>query len=155
EYRVRSYLAANCVQCHQPGGLPVQSAMWDARITSSLGAAGIVNGALVQNFGDPNNRVMKIGSLSNSVMFLRVANLGGIHMPPLATSVINTQAVVLLTSWITLPPVGHIVDVTVLPDRNLQFTVAGAMGWTNIVEAATNLSSPVWVALTTNVFDGD
>src|SRR5262249_49793351 len=75
--------------------------------------------------------------------------------PPLATSVINTQAVDLLTSWITLPPVSHIVDLTLLPDRNLQFTVAGAMGWTNIVEAATNLSAPVWVALGTNVFDGD
>jgi glucose/arabinose dehydrogenase len=64
EFRVRSYLAANCVQCHQPGGVALQQASWDARITTPLSAAGIVDGLLVKNFGDTNNRVVKFGSLS-------------------------------------------------------------------------------------------
>src|SRR4030095_14354259 len=38
EYRVRSYLAANCVQCHQPGG--VGFGFWDARIRTPTPAAG-------------------------------------------------------------------------------------------------------------------
>ncbi|MEO7297350.1 MAG: PQQ-dependent sugar dehydrogenase, partial [Verrucomicrobiota bacterium] len=47
EHRVRSYLSANCVQCHQPGG-SAQS-YWDARITTPLSQANIVNGALFNN----------------------------------------------------------------------------------------------------------
>jgi len=35
EFRARSFLAANCSQCHQPGGA-AQRAVWDARITTPL-----------------------------------------------------------------------------------------------------------------------
>lgn len=153
EFRVRSYLAANCVQCHQPGGVPMQQANWDARITTPLTAANIVNGSVVQNFGDTNNRVVKLGSLSNSVMYYRVGNLGSYHMPPLATSVINTQAVNLLASWITLPPAVNLTKPSALPNGDFQFTVIGPSGWTNVVESATNLVAPVWSPLATNVFD--
>jgi uncharacterized repeat protein (TIGR03806 family) len=101
EFRVRSYLAANCVQCHQPGGVALQQANWDARITTPLAAAGIVDGPLVKNLGDTNNRVVRFGSLTNSVMYYRIAGMGTNHMPPLATSLVNTQAVQLLSDWIT------------------------------------------------------
>jgi uncharacterized repeat protein (TIGR03806 family) len=100
EYRVRSYLAANCVQCHQPSG-PAGLALWDARITTPGPHAGIINGPLNNDFGNPNNRVIVPGSPANSILLQRVANLGAAHMPPLATSVINTQAVQLLGDWIT------------------------------------------------------
>lgn len=99
EYRVRSYLAANCVYCHQPGG--ILSALWDARISTPGPFNGIINGALNNNLGNPGNRVIVPGSISNSVLFQRVASFGPLHMPPLATSVINTQAVELLSAWIT------------------------------------------------------
>jgi mono/diheme cytochrome c family protein len=99
EYRVRSYFAANCVQCHQPGG-PASLVLWDARISTPGPQAGIINGPLINNFGDTNNRVVVPGSLANSILYQRVANLGAAHMPPLATSVVNTQAVSLLSAWI-------------------------------------------------------
>ena len=99
DYRVRSYFAANCAQCHQPSG--VVSALWDARISTPGLLNGVINGPINNNFGNTNNRVVVPGSLSNSVLFQRVANLGPSHMPPLATSVINTQAVSLLAAWIT------------------------------------------------------
>jgi mono/diheme cytochrome c family protein len=101
EFRARSFLAANCEQCHQPGGVALQQANWDARITTPLKASGIVDGGLVKNMGDPNNRVVKFGSLANSMMYYRVAGMGTNHMPPLATSLVNTQAVQLLTEWIS------------------------------------------------------
>jgi uncharacterized repeat protein (TIGR03806 family) len=99
EYRVRSYLAANCSQCHQPGGAAL--ALWDARFKTPGPQAGIINGPLLNNFGDTNNRVVAPGSLGNSVLFSRVASLDGNHMPPLDTTVLNTQAVQLLSNWIT------------------------------------------------------
>jgi glucose/arabinose dehydrogenase/mono/diheme cytochrome c family protein len=99
EYRVRSYLAANCVSCHQPGGSG--QAFWDARSNIPGPQAGIINGTLYDNLGQPDNRVIVPGSLSRSALFQRVANLGPGHMPPLATTVVNTQAVALLAAWIT------------------------------------------------------
>lgn len=99
EYRVRSYLAANCSACHQPGA-PAQ-ALWDARITTPGPQSGIINGALINELGDPDNRVIVPGSLSKSALFERVANLGDSHMPPLATAVVDAQAVALLAAWIT------------------------------------------------------
>lgn len=98
EYRVRSYLAVNCAQCHQPGGSA--RGLWDARITTSLPAAGIVNGALQDNGGDPNNRVVVPGSLSRSMLFSRISTFGTQHMPPLATTVIDSGATNLVANWI-------------------------------------------------------
>jgi glucose/arabinose dehydrogenase len=99
EFRVRSYLAANCSQCHQPA--TVVPARWDARLSTPTPQAGIINGPLVDNGGSTNNHVVTPGSLANSILFSRVANLGPDHMPPLATSVVNAQAVALLAAWIT------------------------------------------------------
>ncbi len=105
EYRVRSYLAANCVQCHQPGG--VAQASWDARISNPLSQAKIVNGSLFNNAGDANNRVIKPGSLSQSMLYTRIANFGPLHMPPLATSVLNSEAINLVSGWITNDLAGY------------------------------------------------
>ncbi len=100
EYRVRSYLAANCAQCHQPGG--ERLALWDARITTPTAAADIIRGPLlVTPTADPNARVISPGSLEHSMMFSRISRLNVDHMPPLATSVLNPEAVNLLSAWIT------------------------------------------------------
>lgn len=101
EYRVRSYVAANCVQCHQPGPGGVPASLWDARIETPGPLTGIINGALVDDGGNPNSRVIKPGSLANSTLFNRLLTLGPDHMPPLATSLINPQAVALLGAWTT------------------------------------------------------
>ncbi len=50
DYRVHSYLAANCSQCHQPGG--IGRGQFDARITTPLSAAGIIDGALFNELGN-------------------------------------------------------------------------------------------------------
>jgi uncharacterized repeat protein (TIGR03806 family) len=99
EFRVRSYLAANCVQCHQPGGASV--GFWDARITTPLAQAGILNGALRDNEGDPANRVVVPGDLAHSILLWRVSQRGPEQMPPLASTVVDTQSVALLSEWIT------------------------------------------------------
>jgi len=99
DYRVRSYLAANCVQCHQPGGAAL--GYFDVRLSTPLSASGLMKGELVNNLGDPTNAVVKPGSPEYSVLLGRIANLGANHMPPLATSVLNEQAIDLIRSWIS------------------------------------------------------
>jgi uncharacterized repeat protein (TIGR03806 family) len=99
EYRVRSYLAANCAQCHQPGG-PAQGALWDARIQTTTRNAGIVDGPLGNN-SDTNLHVISRGSLSNSMILTRISKRGPGQMPPIASTVIDAQAVALVSAWIT------------------------------------------------------
>jgi glucose/arabinose dehydrogenase/mono/diheme cytochrome c family protein len=99
EHRVRSYLGANCVQCHQGPG--TGRALWDARMTTPMEAAGIIDGLLVDDFGNSSNRVVKPGSLAQSILYRRVAEMGSKHMPPLATSELNHEAIALLSRWIT------------------------------------------------------
>jgi hypothetical protein len=99
EYRVRSYLHANCVHCHQPSG-PGRS-VWDARIGQPRSLTGLIDGAVVHGSLSPDDRLVKPGSLEYSVLWQRLSQLNERHMPPLATTVLNTQALALLSGWIT------------------------------------------------------
>ena len=99
EWRVRSHLAANCAQCHQPGGSGLGT--WNANITNSTAGAGLINGPLNNYFNNTNNRVIVPGSLSNSMLLARISVRGPGQMPPLASSVLDTQAMALLSRWIT------------------------------------------------------
>jgi mono/diheme cytochrome c family protein len=98
-HRVRSYLAANCSQCHQPGGSSV--AAWDGRIVLPLSQTAIINGGLVNDAGDANNRVIVPGSLANSMMLTRISKRGAGQMPPLDSTVLDTNGVNLISQWIT------------------------------------------------------
>jgi hypothetical protein len=98
EYRVRSYLAVNCANCHQPGGSAI--GFWDARLAAPLRQSGVINGPLQMTLGHPDNRVVKPGSIEESVLYSRIAKLGSFHMPPLATHVLNQAAIELVRDWI-------------------------------------------------------
>lgn len=99
EARARSYLFANCSPCHQPAG-PAQ-ALWDGRLFTRTADAGLVNGQLINSGGDTNNRVLVPGSLAHSMILSRVNTRGAGQMPPLASSLVDTQGVALLSAWIT------------------------------------------------------
>jgi mono/diheme cytochrome c family protein len=99
EYRARSYFAANCVQCHQPGG-PAHGSLWDARITTTTANAGIVNGPLATS-SDTNVHVITPGSLADSELLRRISIRGPGQMPPIDSTVVDTQAVALISAWIT------------------------------------------------------
>jgi glucose/arabinose dehydrogenase/mono/diheme cytochrome c family protein len=106
EYRVRSYLAVNCVQCHQPGG--AAQGNFDARPTVSLADANLVNGLLVRNGEDAANRWAAPGDPQHSMVLARVKGEGMPRMPPLATHELDPGAINLLTQWINaLPAGGH------------------------------------------------
>lgn len=84
EYRVRSYLEANCANCHQPGG--VASVPWDARITSPLRNTQILYGKPSNHLGDPDGLVIAPGSLERSILFRRISQSEIGRMPPLASN---------------------------------------------------------------------
>ncbi|MGC4072303.1 MAG: PQQ-dependent sugar dehydrogenase [Nibricoccus sp.] len=98
EKRTRSYLAANCVQCHQPGG--AAQGLWDARFSTSTASAGLINGALVNNFSDSANRVIAPANTAHSMLLTRISTRGAHQMPPLASNELDTSAINLLTAWI-------------------------------------------------------
>ncbi len=102
EHRVRSYLDANCAQCHRPGGAP---ALWDARFDTPLASQGIVSGPVADPLGISGAKVVAPQDLSRSIMYQRVNSLDAHKMPPLARNTIDANAVAALAEWInSLPP---------------------------------------------------
>jgi len=104
EQRVRSYLAVNCAPCHQPNGSAL--GFFDARLFGSLTSTKLVDGLLVNHGGNPDNRVVTPGSLERSMLLQRISKRGLGQMPPLASTVVDAQAVNLISCWITNGLVG-------------------------------------------------
>ncbi|HTD67729.1 MAG TPA: PQQ-dependent sugar dehydrogenase, partial [Candidatus Limnocylindria bacterium] len=103
ESRVRSYLEANCAQCHQPGGFG--RALWDARMATPLARAGIINGGVSDTMGDAAQRVIAPKSPEHSMILTRMTTLDpSRRMPPLASSVVDIEAMELMTDWINSLP---------------------------------------------------
>ena len=98
EWRVRSYLAVNCVQCHQPGG--ASQGTWDARYTTKTDDANLINGLLVNNGGDAANRFVVPGDTAHSMLLKRQQGLEIARMPPLATFQRDLANEQLVTDWI-------------------------------------------------------
>jgi len=98
EYRVRSYLSVNCVQCHQSGGT---GPTWDARAYLTLKQTGLLDAPLSNNGGDPANKLLVPGDTAHSVLLRRVSGDGFQRMPPLATHQLDHEAIQLLSQWIT------------------------------------------------------
>ncbi len=98
ESRARNYLAANCSQCHRPGG--TAPAFWDARDSTPTDLADIISGKLNDSRGDLANRVVVPGDIAHSVLYQRMSMRGPGQMPPLATSVPDTAGAQLLHDWI-------------------------------------------------------
>jgi len=98
EYRARSYLQANCSQCHTPGGLA--PANFDTRISTPVSGAGLIEGLLSNDMGNSSNRVIRRGDTAHSMVLTRISSLGGGRMPPLASSVLDTQGIALVAAWI-------------------------------------------------------
>jgi glucose/arabinose dehydrogenase len=98
EWRVRSYLDANCASCHQPGGPALGH--WDARSSIPLALANLINGPLIDNAGDPANRVIAPGDAAHSRILQRIAARDPGQMPPLATNERDLAGESLLAQWI-------------------------------------------------------
>jgi hypothetical protein len=101
--RARSYLHVNCAHCHRPGGgTPVDI---DLRFDTPLDSTNLVGFAPTDgDFGVAGAQLVKKGDPNASVLYLRLANLGSMHMPPLASQEIDDTGVKLIADWITQIP---------------------------------------------------
>ncbi|MGH7992390.1 MAG: PQQ-dependent sugar dehydrogenase, partial [Limisphaerales bacterium] len=84
ELRARSYLDANCAQCHRPGGV---EAFFDTRFDTPLEKQGLLNGPIANPLGISGAKIIVPGDVSKSVLFHRVSIVGNLQMPPLARNV--------------------------------------------------------------------
>lgn len=97
EHRVRSYLDANCAQCHRPGLLTTP---FDARLTTPIEAQALVDGLVLYDLGIPEARIIAPQSIERSLLHRRVSALGLHQMPPIGRNVVDDQAVRVISEWI-------------------------------------------------------
>ena len=101
EDRARSYLDANCAQCHRPGGTV---ANFDARYDTPLAKQGLIDGAVLIDEGIDKPRIISPHDTWRSIAFMRVDTTGDIRMPPLARMTVDQGGVELLREWIMSMP---------------------------------------------------
>ncbi|HXE41763.1 MAG TPA: hypothetical protein VN516_01970, partial [Candidatus Baltobacteraceae bacterium] len=101
ELRARSYLDANCAQCHRPGGA---EAFFDARFDTPRKNQNLVNGPVANQFGLAGAKIIVPGDTNRSILFRRMSLVGNQQMPPLAKNVVDKNAVAVMADWIRSLP---------------------------------------------------
>ena len=100
ERRARSYLHVNCANCHQPGG--PGGGNIDLRIATPLEHTGICNQApLGDTLGLMNPVIIAPGEPDQSILLLRMEHPDQHRMPPLASSIVDSEATAVIRSWIS------------------------------------------------------
>jgi uncharacterized repeat protein (TIGR03806 family) len=146
--RARSYLDANCAQCHQPNG---PGPTFDARYDTALTNQNILNTPAVKgNFGYDNVNIVTSNDVWRSSLYIRMNTLDpAIKMPNLARNLIDTNAVQMMADWINslggapalappaIVPMGGtfqgLVNVTLQPTNGvtIYYTLDGSLPTTN------------------------
>jgi uncharacterized repeat protein (TIGR03806 family) len=98
EDRARSYLDANCSNCHRPGGTV---GFFDTRYDTPLRQQGLVHGPVLFSQGIDRARIIAPNDPWRSIALLRVESIGGEKMPPLAHNVLDRRGADLLREWIS------------------------------------------------------
>ena len=104
EDRARSYLDANCSNCHRPNGTV---AYFDARYETPLARQGLVGGRVLIDERIDGARVIAPNDIWRSILFMRANTTEPFKMPPLARNIIDERGMKLLREWIESsgPPV--------------------------------------------------
>jgi uncharacterized repeat protein (TIGR03806 family) len=111
--RARSYLDANCSQCHRPGGTV---ANFDARYGTPLSKQALIDGPVLIDQGIDRPRVISPHDIWRSIAYMRVNTVSDVKMPPLARETIDQRGVHLLNEWInSMPGRAVLAPPTILP----------------------------------------
>jgi uncharacterized repeat protein (TIGR03806 family) len=107
EDRARSYLDANCAQCHRPGGTV---AYFDARFDTPLAQQQLLDGAVLIDEGIDRPRIISPHDRWRSIAYMRINTNDDIRMPPLARETIDQRGIALLGQWILSLPGRDVLD---------------------------------------------
>jgi len=142
EDRARSYLDANCAQCHRPHGTV---AYFDARYDTPLAKQNLINGPVLIDERIDHPRIIAPNDIWRSLLFMRTDTTEPFKMPPLARNTIDEPGMKLLRQWIeslpgppVLPPPSMAprggryeqpVEVTLKgePDATIRYTLDGTV----------------------------
>lgn len=102
--RARAYLSANCAQCHNPSNtIPTTIDLRYSDNDDDIGAIDME--PATSDFGLEDALIIAPGDPSRSTLWLRMQTRGQDQMPPLATHLVDDEAVELIGSWIdAMPP---------------------------------------------------
>lgn len=101
EDRARSYLDANCANCHRPHGTV---AYFDARYDTPLAQQYLINGPVLIDERLEHPRVIAPNDIYRSILFLRANTTEAFKMPPLDRNTIDASGMMLLRQWIESLP---------------------------------------------------
>jgi uncharacterized repeat protein (TIGR03806 family) len=96
--RARAYLDVNCAHCHRPGHFT--RAQLDLRYATDIADTGLFGPPTLGDFGIISAQLLTPGAAEQSVLYRRILTTGSQRMPPLATAVVDTQALTILSDWI-------------------------------------------------------
>ncbi len=159
EDRARSYLDANCAQCHRPRGTV---AYFDARYDTPLARQHLINGPVLIDERIENARIIAPNDIWRSLLYMRADTTEPFKMPPLARNTVDEPGMKLLRQWIeslpgppVLPPPGIVprggrydqpVAVTLKsePDATIRYTLDGTVPTTSdlLYEKPVRLTGP-------------
>jgi uncharacterized repeat protein (TIGR03806 family) len=170
QQRARSYLDANCAQCHQPGGAGIT---FDARYDTPLTNQNLINATASFNLGYDNAKIIAPDDIWRSMIYQRMNVVNpAIQMPPLARNLIDTNAVQVMTDWIDsftntpalappmLSPASGLFTNFVLvtlqppdPEAALYYTLDGSLPTTNSTLYAAPFDLSYSATVTANAFE--
>jgi uncharacterized repeat protein (TIGR03806 family) len=122
--RARSYLDANCSQCHRPHGTV---ANFDARYETAPDEQAIVDGPVLIDQGIDHPRVVSPHDIWRSIAYMRVDTNGDIRMPPIARETIDEKGVALLGAWIESLPGREVLAPPLISPAGGSFTTSVAV----------------------------
>ena len=154
QQRARSYIDANCAQCHQPGGT---GPTFDARYDTPLVNQNITNYPALFSLGNDEECIVRDNDIWRSSLYARMNivdpnSSSGIQMPPLARNLIDTNAISVMGAWIdSLPGIPALAPPTISPNGG---TFASSVA---VTLQSTNTSAALYYTLdgtlpTTNSF---
>ena len=139
EDRARSYLDANCANCHRPEGTV---AYFDARYDKPLARQGLVEGPVLIDERIDGARVIAPNDIWRSILYMRANTTEAFKMPPLARNTIDVHGMALIRQWIESLPGPPVLPPPVIAPTGGTFT--------NAVEVTLNSEPGASVRFTTD-----